>query len=123
MIGHTSWHPRMRLTPFLRHINENGAQFGFALIEDPDDVPFNFFYTSNLCLARWLLREEPFDESFPYPAWEDIETAFRLKAKGMRLCYEPAAEVRHHHPTDLARFCVRQERAGSILDVEGFRSA
>ena len=76
-------------TPFLRHINENGAQFGFALIEDPDDVPFNFFYTSNLCLARRLLVEEPFDETFPYPAWEDIETAYRLRAKGMRLTYEP----------------------------------
>ena len=112
VIGRTEWHSRMRVTPFLRHINENGAQFGFALIEDPNDVPFNFFYTSNLCLARRLLVEEPFDESFPYPAWEDIETAYRLKAKGMRLTYVSAAEVRHDHPTDLARFCRRQERAG-----------
>jgi glycosyltransferase involved in cell wall biosynthesis len=112
VIGRTEWHSRMRVTPFLRHINENGAQFGFALIEDPERVPFNFFYTSNLALGRQLLLEEPFDESFPYPAWEDIETAYRLQAKGMRLCYEPAAEVRHHHPTDLDRFCSRQEMAG-----------
>ncbi len=112
VIGRTEWHSRMRLTPFLRHINENGAQFGFALIENPDDVPFNFFYTSNLCLSRRLLVEEPFDETFPYPAWEDIETAYRLRAKGMRLTYEPGAVVRHHHPTDLGRFCRRQERAG-----------
>jgi len=112
VIGRTEWHPRMRQTPFLRHINENGAQFGFALIDDPERVPFNFFYTSNLFLARRLLLEEPFDESFPYPAWEDIETAYRLERKGMRLCYEPAAVVSHHHPTDLERFCRRQERAG-----------
>jgi glycosyltransferase involved in cell wall biosynthesis len=112
VIGRTEWHQRMRLTPFLRHINRNGAQFGFALIEDPDDVPFTFFYTSNLCLSRRLLVEEPFDETFPYPAWEDIETAYRMKRKGMRLCYEPAAEVRHDHPTDLERFCRRQEKAG-----------
>jgi glycosyltransferase involved in cell wall biosynthesis len=112
VIGRTEWHQRMRLTPFLRHINQNGAQFGFALIEDPDDVPFTFFYTSNLALERRLLVEEPFDETFPYPAWEDIETAYRLKAKGMRLRYEPAAEVRHDHPTDLDRFCRRQEKAG-----------
>jgi glycosyltransferase involved in cell wall biosynthesis len=112
VIGRTEWHLRMHVTPFLRHINRNGAQFGFALIEDPERVPFNFFYTSNLCLARRLLVEEPFDEGFPYPAWEDIETAYRLERKGMRLCYEPAAEVRHHHPTDLGRFCRRQESAG-----------
>ena len=112
VIGRTEWDARMRVTPFLRHINENGAQFGFALIEDPDDVPFNFFYTSNLCLARRLLVEEPFDETFPYAAWEDIEAAYRLRAKGMRLRYVPGAEVRHRHPTDFARFCERQERAG-----------
>jgi glycosyltransferase involved in cell wall biosynthesis len=112
VIGRTEWHARLRLTPFLRHINENGAQFGFGLIENPEDLPFTFFYTSNLGLPRRLLLDEPFDESFPYPAWEDIETAYRLKAKGMRLCYEPAAEVRHDHPTDLERFCQRQEKAG-----------
>jgi glycosyltransferase involved in cell wall biosynthesis len=112
VIGRTEWHPRMRVTPFLRHINENGAQFGFALIEDAERVPFNFFYTSNLCLGRDLLLEEPFDESFPFPAWEDIETSYRLQAKGMRLCYEPAAAVGHDHPTDLERFGRRQERAG-----------
>ncbi|HVR28680.1 MAG TPA: glycosyltransferase [Thermoanaerobaculia bacterium] len=112
VIGRTEWHPRVRVTPFLRHINQNGAQFGFALIADPDSVPFNFFYTSNLCLGRSLLLEEPFDETFPFPAWEDIETSYRLQAKGMHLCYEPAAEVCHDHPTDLDRFCLRQEKAG-----------
>ena len=112
VIGRTEWHARMRVSPFLRHINENGAQFGFALIEDPERVGFQFFYTSNLLLSRALLEEEPFDERFPFAAWEDIEAAYRLQKKGMRLCYEPAAEVRHYHPTDLERFCLRQEKAG-----------
>jgi len=112
VIGRTEWHPRMRVTPFLRHINDHGAQFGFALIDDAEDVPFNFFYTSNLCLGRSLLLEDPFDESFPFAAWEDIETAYRLRAKGMRIRYQPEAVVWHDHPTDLERFCRRQEKAG-----------
>jgi GT2 family glycosyltransferase len=112
VIGYTGWHPRMRLTPFLRYINEQGPQFGYALIGDPGNVPFNFFYTSNLSLPRELLLEEPFDESFPHPAWEDIEAAFRLFRRGLRLVYEPQARVRHDHPTDFRRFCARQERAG-----------
>ena len=41
----------MRLTPFLRHINENGAQFGFALIEDPDDVRWFRWTGSSYALA------------------------------------------------------------------------
>ncbi len=112
VIGYTGWHPRMRRTPFLDYLNEQGLQFGYALIRDPEDVPFNFFYTSNLSLGRERLLAEPFDEGFPYPAWEDIETAWRLCRRGMRLVYEPRARVAHDHPTDFDRFAARQERAG-----------
>jgi glycosyltransferase involved in cell wall biosynthesis len=112
VIGHTRWHRRMRLNPFLRYINDHGLQFGYALIDDPDDVPFNFFYTSNLSLGRDLLAAEPFDTRFPYAAWEDIETSYRLKRRGMRLVYERRAVAEHDHPTDLARFADRQERSG-----------
>ncbi len=112
VIGETVWHPRMRQTAFLRYINESGLQFGFALIADRENVPFNFFYTSNLSLRREWLLEEPFDEGFPHPAWEDIETSYRLFQRGLRLVYEPGARALHHHPTDFVRFCARQEQAG-----------
>jgi GT2 family glycosyltransferase len=112
VIGYTGWHRRMRLNPFLRYINEYGLQFGYALIRDAENVPFNFFYTSNLSLARELLLAEPFDLRFPFAAWEDIEVAYRLKKRGLRLLYEPSARVAHDHPTDLARFAARQEKAG-----------
>lgn len=112
VIGYTGWHPRLRLTPFLRYINEYGLQFGYALIQDPEHVPFNFFYTSNLSLSRELLLAEPFDLGFPYPAWEDIEVAYRLQKRGLRLVYEASAKVAHDHPTDFQRFASRQEKAG-----------
>ena len=112
IIGYTAWHPRMRLNPFLRYINEHGLQFGYALIDEPEDVPFNFFYTSNLSLPRRALLDEPFDLSFPYAAWEDIELSYRLKERGMRLVYRPEARVAHDHPTSLGRFMDRQEKAG-----------
>jgi glycosyltransferase involved in cell wall biosynthesis len=112
VIGYTGWHRRLRQTPFLRYINEHGLQFGYALIDRPEAVPFNFFYTSNLSLPRALLLAEPFDTRFPYPAWEDIECAYRLQQRGLRLVYEPRAAVAHDHPTDLARFAARQEKVG-----------
>lgn len=112
VIGYTRWHPRLRRTAFLDYINEQGAQFGFGLIGDPETVPFNFFYTSNLSLARSRLLEEPFDEGFPHAAWEDIEASYRLFRRGLRLVYEPRAIVEHDHPTDLARFGERQCKAG-----------
>ncbi len=112
VIGYTRWHPRLRRTAFLDYINEFGLQFGYALIQDPENVPFNFFYTSNLSLSRRLLQAEPFDLRFPYAAWEDIEASYRLRRQGMRLIYEARAEVFHDHPTNIRRFCTRQEKAG-----------
>ena len=112
IVGRIDWHPRLRRTELLHYLNEYGLQFGFALIDDPANVPFNFFYTSNLSLARERLLAEPFDESFPYPAWEDIEAAYRMTRKGLRVLYEPGARVQHDHPTGVARFARRQERAG-----------
>lgn len=113
VIGYTAWHPRMRLNPFLRYINEFGLQFGYSIIENPEDVPFNFFYTSNVSLPRRLLVEEPFDLRFPYAAWEDTELSYRLKNRhGLHLVYEPTARVAHDHPTTIQRFCQRQEKAG-----------
>lgn len=112
VLGYTGWHSRMRLTPFLRYINDYGLQFGYALIDNAEDVPFNFFYTSNITLPRQALLEEPFDLAFPYAAWEDIELSYRLKKKGLRMVYEPEAVVAHDHPTSLDRFCQRQEKAG-----------
>jgi glycosyltransferase involved in cell wall biosynthesis len=119
VIGRIDWHPRMRPTPFLRHINENGLQFGFALIDDPENVPFNFFYTSNVSLGRAALLDDPFDERFPYPAWEDTEASYRMSRRGRRLVYEPAARVLHDHPTSFARFAARQEKAGYCAVVFG----
>ena len=112
VIGYTDWHPRMRVTSFMRYINEHGLQFGYALIDDRQDVPFNFLYTSNVTLPCRLLDDEPFDLRFPYPAWEDIELSYRLQEKGLRLSYEPRARVAHDHPTTIRRFCDRQEKAG-----------
>lgn len=116
VLGYTGWHPRMRLNPFLRYINEHGLQFGYALIEEPEEVPFNFFYTSNLSLPRQLLLDEPFDEDFPYPAWEDIEAGYRMQrreeGRNLRLVYVSDAVTAHDHPTTLQRFAARQEKAG-----------
>ncbi len=112
VLGYTDWDPRLRLTRFLRYLNEEGLQFGYALIDRPEEVPFNFFYTSNISLARQRLLDEPFDEEFPYAAWEDIEASYRMARRGLRLVYQPSAFVAHNHATDFSRFCSRQERAG-----------
>ncbi len=113
VIGYTTWPPEFRRTRFLDYIGEYGWQFGFALIQDPLDVPFNFFYTSNLSLPRRrFLESGGFDESFQEYGWEDIELSLRLQKAGMRLTYAEKASACHNHPLDLRRFAARQRQVG-----------
>jgi len=112
ILGYTSF-PAGVDSPFLRWINEHGAQFGYALIERPTAVPFNFFYTSNISLPRSLFEDlGGFREDFPAAAWEDIEFAYRAVAEGMRLRYQPRARTVHHHRIRVGSFCRRQRTSG-----------
>ncbi len=114
VLGYTCWHPRIRVSPFLDHINEYGLQFGFSIIPDPENVPFHFFYASNVSVSRRLFEQlGGFDTSFPNAAWEDVEFAYRARKLGMRMVYEPAALTRHDHNVDIRGFLRRQERVGA----------
>jgi glycosyltransferase involved in cell wall biosynthesis len=118
VLGYTTWPRDRRVSPFLHHINEYGLQFGYGLIEDPDSVPFNFFYTSNISLPRALLKAAGlFDTTFPNAAWEDIEIAYRLMRMGMKILYRPAAVARHYHDITFASFRRRQEKAGEAAAI------
>ena len=91
VVGYTGFPPQQD-SSFLRWINEYGAQFGYQLIDDPRDVRFNFFYTSNLSVSRdLLLRLGGFREDFPAAAWEDIELAYRATREGLTIRYQPRA--------------------------------
>jgi glycosyltransferase involved in cell wall biosynthesis len=118
VLGYTTWPRERRVSPFLHHINEYGLQFGYGLIEDPEEVPFNFFYTSNISLPRRLLLEAGlFDTTFPHAAWEDIEIAWRLTRGGMKILYRPEAVARHHHDITFASFRRRQEKSGEAAAI------
>ena len=118
VLGYTTWPRDRRVSPFLHHINEYGLQFGYGLIEDPESVPFNFFYTSNISLPRALLREAGlFDTTFPHAAWEDIEIAYRMVRMGMKIVYRPEAVARHHHDITFESFRRRQEKAGEAAAI------
>jgi glycosyltransferase involved in cell wall biosynthesis len=118
VLGYTTWPRGRRLSPFLHHINEYGLQFGYRLIADPDSVPFNFFYTSNISLPRRLLMGAGlFDTTFPHAAWEDIEIAYRLTKQGMKILYRPEAVARHFHEITFRSFRRRQEKSGEAAAI------
>ncbi|MEJ2580456.1 MAG: glycosyltransferase family 2 protein [Acidobacteriota bacterium] len=112
VLGYTSFSSEID-SPFLRFINEYGAQFGYLLIDDPCDVPFNFFYTSNISVPRRLMIEAGgFREDFPAAAWEDIEFAYRAVRDGLKIRYNPRARTVHNHCIQPRTFCGRQRTSG-----------
>jgi glycosyltransferase involved in cell wall biosynthesis len=111
-LGYTGWPSGEQVTAFMDYINDYGLQFGYKLIEDGNIVPFNFFYTSNISIDRELLAAHPFDTTFPSAAWEDIELAYRLDAKGLKIRYNAAAVTRHYHPMTVDSFARRQYTVG-----------
>lgn len=101
VLGHVTWAPECRPTPFMDWLNTS-VQFDFEQITDPGDVPGSCFYTANVSAKRAFLSEAGgFDEAFPHAAFEDIELGLRLDRLGMRLIYDAEAVVEHFHPYDL----------------------
>ena len=111
-LGYTGWPSSERVTSFMDYINDYGLQFGYKLIQDGSTVPFNFFYTSNISIDRQLLADNPFDTTFPSAAWEDIELAYRLESRGLKIHYNAAAVTRHYHQMNVDSFARRQYTVG-----------
>jgi GT2 family glycosyltransferase len=111
-LGYTGWPRGERVTAFMDYINDYGLQFGYKLIKHGSVVPFNFFYTSNISIDRELLAAHPFDTTFPSAAWEDIELAYRLAEKGLKIVYNERAVTRHYHPMTVDSFARRQYTVG-----------
>jgi GT2 family glycosyltransferase len=117
VVGYTTF-PGEIDSPFLRFINEYGAQFGYLLIDDPGSVGFNFFYTSNISLSRHeILKMGGFREDFPAAAWEDIEFAYRAVVDGLKIRYQPRARAVHHHCIRPRTFCRRQRTSGRSAKI------
>ena len=113
VLGFVTWSPEIKVTHFMRWLENGGPQFGYRTIQDPANVPWTFLYTANISFKRdFLLKNGLFDEDFPYAAYEDIELGHRLAQKGMRIVYNPKAIGHHFHPTGLRQALGRMEKVG-----------
>jgi len=115
VLGFTTWAPDIRRTPLMAYLEEDAPfpQFEYKNISTPENLPYRFFYTSNLTMHREFLDEHGmFDEDFPYAYGEDGELAYRLTRAGLRIVYEPNILAYHYHPTTFRSLCRRLGQAG-----------
>ncbi len=80
----------------------------------------SYLLTSNLLMERALLVESGgFDERFAGAAGEDVDLSFRLRQRGLELCFEPRAVVIHcssrQSLTSILRHLMRYGQAHATL--------
>jgi GT2 family glycosyltransferase len=116
VLGRIVWHrdvPRDRLH---RWLDWSGALFDYRLLElqGEEEAGWPRFYSSNVSMKRSLFEEAGgFDPDFVFD-YEDLDFAWRLGQRGMRLLYEADAVVAHVHAYNWAAVQRRYEsRAGA----------
>jgi glycosyltransferase involved in cell wall biosynthesis len=120
ILGRVDWHPSLDVTPFMKWLDTSGLQFAYDtwLCEGPVEIPGAAFYTANLSMPRALVVDAGgFDERFPFPAYEDLELAARLTARGLHLDYRPTALAYHRRAIDLATFAKRMDFVGESAEL------
>lgn len=120
ILGRVEWAPELKITAFMRWLDRSGLQFAYDtwLRAGPIEPPYAAFYTANLSARRELLLAlGGFDERFPYPAYEDIELAWRLTERGFRMEYDPDLIAFHSRAIDLATFCRRMTMVAESAEL------
>ncbi len=119
VLGYVDWHSELEITDFMKYITEiDGHQFAYHHIDNPMDVDYGYFYTSNISLKKsFLVQGDMFSETFRYAACEDVELGYRLKQRGMQMIFYPQAIGYHLHPMDLDSFSQRQFKVGQMLTI------
>jgi len=102
VIGHVTWHPEIHRDRLLRWLDWSGTQFDFVNIVG-NDAGWGRFYSCNVSLKRELFTAAgAFDPAFTY-YYEDLDLAWRLRERGLRLHYERDARTQHLHPYSWGR--------------------
>lgn len=113
-LGWTRWSEEYQnVTKFMRWLDDSGRQFNYAPLLQGKQPDYHYFYSSNLSAKTWLLRKFPFNETFPFAAWEDTELGCRIQEEhGLEVIFLREALAFHVHPTSVRNACKRMVTVG-----------
>lgn len=116
-LGFTRWsNSGQTVTAFMHWLDESGVQFAYNDLLRGVAPNWKHFYTSNLSLKTRFLRENPFNESFPKAAVEDLELGYRLEQqRALEVVFIHDAIADHLHPTSFLQACRRTYNIGSSM--------
>jgi GT2 family glycosyltransferase len=114
VLGRVRWARGLPVTAFMRWI-ERGIQFDFDRI-DGTEAGWERLYTANVSVKREMLEVVGGFEAERFPFhYEDLDLAYRMHEKGLRLLYNRAAVGEHLHAVTLESY---RRRMAEIAPVE-----
>jgi len=124
VLGLVAWSPEVRPTPFMEWLGSDGVLFDFGHLEREREVDFERSYFCNTSVkAEFLAKNGGFDEEFRGYGYEDIELAFRLSKRGLRMLYHPDAVGYHYKVVSFAAACRRADSVANAWRVLGTKEA
>lgn len=109
VVGHVRWSPELRVTPFMRWLDE-GIQFDYRSIRGTE-ASWWHLYGANSSVKRAMLEHVGgFDEErLPY-LYDDLDWAYRASRHGLRVLYNERAVVDHYRPDMTPEFWEQKAR-------------
>jgi glycosyltransferase involved in cell wall biosynthesis len=113
VLGRTTWHASLEVTPLMRYVTDVGCYlFAYPHLDDGDVLDYRHFWGGrSSCKRAFLLEHGIFDQDFVFGC-EDVELGYRLARHGLKVVYDAAALSHMARPLDFAAFCARRERQG-----------
>lgn len=120
ILGQIHWPNDMPCNSLMAHIDGIGAeQFSYHYLQDGQEYDYRHFYTSNISLHTNFLCSINtwFDLDFVLYGFEDIELAYRLSKKGLKIVYQASIGASHYHYHSVWTFLERQLKCGLMAVV------
>jgi len=118
MVGHIAWAPQLKMTPFMYWLEHGGGQLDFDSLKHNQEIDYKHFYTGNASFKRsFLLKNVLFDEDFGREMYEDLELAYRLQKKGLKVFYNKNAKAYHYHQTGIEKYSQRMIGVGRAARI------
>jgi GT2 family glycosyltransferase len=112
VMGNTRWAPEVIDSEFMHWVAHHDSFY--YLIPPGADATWEYFHTMNLSIdRRWFDGGARFDESFPYPAFEDTELGRRLAGRGLLLAMAYDAVLYHVHHFTPAQYVAKSRERGA----------